>query len=430
MNIVIPKPVNEVLTILYENNYDGYIMGGTVRNLILGIKPKNYQISTNASLKVVEKLLKDYDTFYCGEKNSVLGIANPRFPMEISTYHTPSNNLEDELMEKDFTMNAMAFSEEDGLIDYTTGIIDIRDKVIRINGEDDTIFVKDPLRILRAIRLSAEYGMRIDRETQEYMYDNKDLLANVAKERIRDELSKLLVAYRADFYIKKYFDIFLVIIPELALIENFMTNDPRHIYDVLEHTLVTIKKIDPVLELRLAMLFHDIAKPFTFSKDENGIGHFKDHAKKGAEMAREILNRFKFNKKTIQKVAKLIEYHEYEIPEKDLKIKEFLSEFGREDIEDLFKVKKINFYAKNPAYVSDLSVIEAQYERLANANKKTYFIKRNELKVTGRDLIDLGLSQESIGEAIDRIYREILAGNLKNNHDKIIAYAVENLLSN
>lgn len=430
MNIVIPKPVNEVLTILYENNYDGYIMGGTVRNLILGIKPKNYQISTNASLKVVEKLLKDYDTFYCGEKNSVLGIANPRFPMEISTYHTLSNNLEDELMEKDFTMNAMAFSEEDGLIDYTTGIIDIRDKVIRINGEDDTIFVKDPLRILRAIRLSAEYGMRIDRETQEYMYDNKDLLANVAKERIRDELSKLLVAYRADFYIKKYFDIFLVIIPELALIENFMTNDPRHIYDVLEHTLVTIKKIDPVLELRLAMLFHDIAKPFTFSKDENGIGHFKDHAKKGAEMAREIMNRFKFNKKTIQKVAKLIEYHEYEIPEKDLKIKEFLSEFGREDIEDLFKVKKINFYAKNPAYVSDLSVIEAQYERLANANKKTYFIKRNELKVSGRDLIDLGLPQESIGESIDRIYREILAGNLKNNHDKIIAYAVENLLSN
>ena len=430
MNIVIPKPVNEVLTILYENNYDGYIVGGTVRNLILGIKPKNYQISTNASLKVVEKLLKDYDTFYCGEKNSVLGIANPRFPMEISTYHTTSNNLEDELMEKDFTMNAMAFSEEDGLIDYTTGIIDIRDKVIRINGEDDTIFVKDPLRILRAIRLSAEYGMRIDRETQEYMYDNKDLLANVAKERIRDELSKLLVAYRADFYIKKYFDIFLVIIPELALIENFMTNDPRHIYDVLEHTLVTIKKIDPVLELRLAMLFHDIAKPFTFSKDENGIGHFKDHAKKGAEMAREILNRFKFNKKTIQKVAKLIEYHEYEIPEKDLKIKEFLSEFGREDIEDLFKVKKINFYAKNPAYVSDLSIIEAQYERLANANKKTYFIKRNELKISGRDLIDLGLSQESIGESIDRIYREILAGNLKNNHDKIIAYAVENLLSN
>ena len=430
MNIVIPKPVNEVLTILYENNYDGYIMGGTVRNLILGIKPKNYQISTNASLKVVEKLLKDYDTFYCGEKNSVLGIANPRFPMEISTYHTPSNNLEDELMEKDFTMNAMAFSEEDGLIDYTTGIIDIRNKVIRINGEDDTIFVKDPLRILRAIRLSAEYGMRIDRETQEYMYDNKDLLANVAKERIRDELSKLLVAYRADFYIKKYFDIFLVIIPELALIENFMTNDPRHIYDVLEHTLVTIKKIDPVLELRLAMLFHDIAKPFTFNKDENGIGHFKDHAKKGAEMAREILNRFKFNKKTIQKVAKLIEYHEYEIPEKDLKIKEFLSEFGREDIEDLFKVKKINFYAKNPAYVSDLSVIEAQYERLASANKKTYFIKRNELKISGRDLIDLGLSQESIGESIDRIYREILAGNLKNNHDKIIAYAAENLLSN
>ena len=176
------------------------------------------------------------------------------------------------------------------------------------------------------------------------------------------------------------------------------------------------------------MLFHDIAKPFTFTKDENGIGHFKDHAKKGAEMAREILNRFKFNKKTIQKVTKLIEYHEYEIPEKDLKIKEFLSKFGREDIDDLFKVKKANFYAKNPAYVSDLSVIESQYERLAPANKKTYFIKRNELKISGRELIDLGLTQETIGESLERIYQEILSGKLKNNHDKIIAFATENLL--
>lgn len=429
MNIVIPKPVNEVLSILYENNYDGYIMGGTVRNLILGIKPKNYQISTNASLNVVEKLLKDYETRYCGENNSVLAVENNRFPMEISSYYAKENTLEAELMSRDFTMNAMAFSEEDGLIDYTTGIIDIRDKVIRINGEDDSIFVKDPLRILRAIRLSAEYGMRIDKETQEYMYDNKDLLANVAKERIRDEFSKLMVCFRADFYIKKYFDIFLVIIPELALIENFMTNDPRHIYDVLEHTLVTIKKIDPVLELRLAMLFHDIGKPFTYSKDEEGIGHFKDHAKKGAEMTREILNRLKFNKKVIQKVTKLVEYHEYQIPEKDFKIKEFLSVFGREDIEDLFKVKKVNFYAKNPAYVSDLAIIEKEYERLAPAHKKSFFIKRNEIKITGKELLDLGVKQENIGEGLERIYNDILSGKVKNTPDKLIAYTVENLIA-
>jgi hypothetical protein len=112
-----------------------------------------------------------------------------------------------------------------------------------------------------------------------------------------------------------------------------------------------------------------------------------------------------------------------------MKIKEFLSKFGREDIDDLFKVKKANFYAKNPAFVSDLSVIESQYERLAPANKKTYFIKRNELKVTGRELIDLGINQETIGESLERIYQEILSGKLKNNHDKIIAFATENLLS-
>ncbi len=428
MNIVIPKPVNEVLNMINDNGYEAYIIGGAVRNWVLGEKPVNYDISTNATIEQIQKCLKGLDckTYIDGDK---LCLVNSKFPMKIFKYRVNDNTLESYLATIDFTMNALAYSDEDGLIDYNTGVVDITNKVIKLNGEDDELFKADPLRILRAIRLSAEYGMRIDRETQEYMMEDKELLKDVAVERIRDELSKLMVTPRAEFYIKKYFDIMIEIIPELALMEGFEQSDPHHIYDVLEHTLVSVKCIETNLELRLAMLFHDIAKPFTFHKDENGLGTFKNHAIKGSEMAREILNRLRFNKKTIQKVTKLIEYHDYNVPEDPQRIKQFLSKFGTEDIDDLFKVKKANYYAKNPAYVSDLSKINEDYERLKGSTRKSSFIKKNELKINGKDLLNLGVSQESLGPVLDVVYNDVLAGKVKNNREKLIDYTLSKVLT-
>lgn len=428
MNIVIPKPVNEILNVINENGYEAYIIGGAVRNWVMGLKPSNYDISTNAELSSVKNSLKAYNTFYCGENNTRLGIVNSKFPMEISKYRTRENTLEDDLASRDFTMNALAYSDEDGLIDYSTGVQDIRNKIIRLNGEDDEVFQDDPLRILRAIRLSAEYGMKIDLETQNYMNEDRDLLRDIAPERIRDELSKLLVVPRCEFYLKKYFEIILEVLPELSLLENFNQNDPHHIYDALEHTFVSLKSIEPRLDLRLAMLFHDISKPFTYSKNSDGTASYKDHAKKSSDMARDIMNRLKFNKKTIQKVTKLIEYHDYDIPENDAKIKQFLTKFGTDDIEDLFKIKRANHYAKNPAYTTELTKIENDYERLKKATRKTSFIKRNEIRLDGKDLINLGVEQDKVGEILNKIYTDILSGKIKNNREKLIDYTINNIL--
>lgn len=428
MNIVIPKPVNEVLNIINEKGYEAYIIGGAVRNWVMNLKPSNYDISTNASIEDIKKALKGYNTFYCGENNCRLGIVNSKFPMEITKYRTKENTLESDLATRDFTMNALAYSDEDGLIDYNTGVRDINNKIIKVNGEDDEIFVNDPLRILRAIRLSAEYGMRIDPETQEYMNDNRDLLKDVAPERVRDELSKLLLVPRCDFYIKKYFEIFLEVLPELALLERFNQNDPHHIYDALEHTYVTMKVIEPRLELRLAALFHDIAKPYTYSKKADGTAEYPNHGKKGADITREILNRFKFNKKIIQKVTRLIEFHDYSVPENEMKAKNFLSNFGSENLDDLFKLKKANYYAKNPAYTSELSKIENDYNFLKSITRKASFLKKNELKLTGKDLLDLGVEQEYIGQVLDDIYNRILEGKLKNNREKMVDFIINNVL--
>lgn len=428
MNIVIPKPVNEVLNILYENNYEGYIVGSPVRNFVMEEKPKKYYIATNVAIDRLGRLYKSYETRYCGENNAAFAIDYPKFPMEISQYKDKDNTLEGHLaLISDFTINALAYSDDDGLIDYYTGVLDIKNKIIRIIGQDDEVFQENPIAILRAIRLSAEYGMRIDVKTREFMFEDRENLSEVPVERIRDEFSKLLVTPRAEFYIKNYFDIFLEFIPELTLMEGFNQNNPHHIYDVLEHTLVTVKAIEPDLDLRLTMLLHDIAKPLTYSQDEKGIGHFKDHTKKGSEMARDILNRLKFNKKTIQRVTKLIAYHDIVIPEKEAEIKEFLTKFGPDDIEDLFKVKKANFYGKNPAYATELTHIDADYERVKTIMRKTSFIKKKDLKITGKDLIALGVEQEQIGAVLTHLHEQVLDGSLKNNREKIIPYLEEYL---
>lgn len=422
MNIVIPKPVNEVLNIINEKGYEAYLVGGAVRNWVMDLKPSNYNISTNASLEEIKKALKGYQTFYCGENDSHLGIVNTKFPMEVAKYRSADNTLESDLAMRDFTMNALAYSDEDGLIDYNTGVMDIKNKIIKVNGEDDEIFVNDPLRIIRAIRLSAEYAMRIDPDTQEYMNDDRDLLQDVATERVRDELCKLLVIPRADFYIKKYFDIFVEVLPELALLERFNQNDPKHIYDALEHTLVALKVVEPKLELRLATLFHDIGKPFTFSKNADGTSSYPDHSKKSADMAREIMNRLHFNKKTIQRVTKLIEYHDFHVTDNEMRIKSFLTNLGPENIDDLFKIKKANFYAKNPAYVNDLTKIENDYAMLKSIARKASFVKRNEIKINGKELLNLGVAQEKIGAVLDKIHNQILEGKLKNNKEKLIEH--------
>ncbi len=422
MNIVIPKPVNEVLNIINEKGYEAYLVGGAVRNWVMDLKPSNYNISTDASLEDIKKALKGYQTFYCGENDSHLGIVNSKFPMEIAKYRSEDNTLESDLAMRDFTMNALAYSDEDGLIDYNTGVMDIKNKIIKVNGEDDEIFVNDPLRIIRAIRLSAEYAMRIDPDTQEYMNDDRDMLQDVATERVRDELCKLLVVPRADFYIKKYFDIFIEVLPELALLERFNQNDPKHIYDALEHTLVTLKVVEPKLELRLATLFHDIGKPFTVTKNNDGTASYPNHAKKSADMAREIMNRLRFSKKMIQRVTKLIEYHDFQVTDNEMSIKSFLTNLGPENIDDLFKIKIANFYAKNPAYVNELTKIENDYAMLKSIARKASFVKRNEIKINGKELLNLGVAQEKIGAVLDKIHNQILEGKLKNNKEKLVEH--------
>ncbi len=428
MNITIPKPVNEVLSLLYEKNYEGYLIGPTVRKMVMNEKIDKYVIGTDADVSKLPKILKDYKTRFVGESDQTLVVENNKFPMEISEYTSADNTLETYLREQDFTMNSMAYSDDDGLIDYGTGVVDIKNEILRLNGPDDENFIADPIRILKAIRLSGEYKMRIDLQTVEYMFDNKELLKEVPPERIRDELIRILRVDKCAFYIKKYFDIFLVVIPELTLMERFAQNNPQHIYDVLEHTLVAMKNSDSDYLLRLAILLHDIGKPLCYVEDENGIGHFPNHCKKGADMAREILNRLKFNKRDIQVVTKIIEFHDLQIPEKENQLRQFIAKFDEIELEMLFKLKRSNTLGKSPACVNELKKLDKDYERIQEILKRRTCIKKNELKIRGKDLLDLGVKQEELGRALDTLYGEVLENNLKNHKDQLVSYVIKNIL--
>ena len=425
MNIVIPKPVNEILLILYENNYDGYLVGGTVRNLVLKEKPNRYTIATNANLEELQKKLKDYNTSIIGDEKKTLVVPNTKFPMEIIKYGTPENNIESYLLRKDFTMNALAYSDEEGLLDYSSGIVDIKSDILRLNGNEDDNFKRDPVKILRAIRLAGEYKMKIDLQTIEYMFDDKELLKEVPVERVRDELCKILLLDRVSFYLKKYLDIFLVVLPELTLMENFEQNSPYQIYNVLDHTFAALKSTDSILELRLAILFHDIGKPFTYSQDENGIGKFVNHAQKGADMTRNIMNRLKFNKRQIQIVTKLVLYHDKEFPLKETELKRYIANFSREELELLFKLRYANTMAKNPDFISDADRISSDFARVKSLLRKDETIRKNSLKITGKDIIKLGIEEKDIGKIINDIYQKVLDNKLKNDKDVMIQYVIK-----
>jgi tRNA nucleotidyltransferase (CCA-adding enzyme) len=210
--------------------------------------------------------------------------------------------------------------------------------------------------------------------------------------------------------------------------ERFAKNNPQHIYDVLEHTLVAMKNSDSDYLLRLAILLHDIGKPLCYVEDENGIGHFPNHCKKGADMAREILNRLKFNKRDIQVVTKIIEFHDLQIPEKENQLRQFIAKFDEIELEMLFKLKRSNTLGKSPACVNELKKLDKDYERIQEILKRRTCIKKNELKIRGKDLLDLGVKQEELGRALDTLYGEVLENNLKNHKDQLVSYVIKNIL--
>lgn len=422
IEIKIPNYIETVLKALENQGFSAYIVGGAVRDFVINRENHDYDICTNATLEEIKETFKNYKIIPTGLKHGTVVLLIENNNIEITTFRGSSNDLYDDLRKRDFTINSLVYSLKDGFVDKVSGVNDIKNKVIRFNENSNERVLEDPLRILRAIRFSSVLEFDIDNVSKSYLFEYKNLLKNVSSERIREELNKILLSNKPSYYLRKYFDIFTIFLPELRKIKGFEQNNPYHNQDVFEHSLSVLNNVPPILSLRLAALFHDIGKADTFSLDEDGIGHFYNHPNISEEITKEILKRLKYDNKTIDEVCLLIHHHDCNLDSKKA-IKRMLSIFD-ENIDLLYSLMNADRLAHTSCSYCKLSIEEIKEITREILEEENCFSLKN-LKINGNDLIKLGVKKgPNIGFILNELLNLVIDEKLENDKDDLIKEAI------
>ncbi len=435
MQIQLPDKVHKIINILEEAGYEAYAVGGCVRDSVLGRKPDDWDITTSAEPEETKRLFaRTIDT---GIRHGTVTVMLDREGFEVTTYRidgdyedgrhpkevTFTASLEEDLKRRDFTINAMAYNESQGLVDIYGGLADIKAGVIRCVGDAKERFTEDALRMMRAVRFSAQLGYRIDEDTRTAMTELAPNLQKISAERIQTELVKLVVSPHPDYLRIAYeTGITAQILPEFDLCMKTMQNNPHHCYDVGEHILHSMLAVEPDKVLRLGMLFHDIGKPQTMTVDEEGITHNKKHPVVGAEMTRKILRRLKFDNDTIDKVTKLVLYHDQEIAAAPAGVRRAVNRIGEDIFPLLFAVRRADVSAQSDYLREDklrkLSYIEGLYEEIRSQGDA---VSLKNLAITGTDLIAQGRKPgREIGIVLQELLEKVLEDPSLNTPEKLL----------
>lgn len=442
MKLRLPASVKMILDILNVNAYEAYVVGGCVRDSILFRNPDDWDITTSATPEQVKALFpRTVDT---GLQHGTVTVIHNKKGYEVTTYRVDGEyedgrhpkevlftaSLEEDLKRRDFTINAMAYHPEQGLVDLFGGMDDLQKKVIRCVGDPMERFSEDALRILRAVRFSAQLGFGIDRETIAGILRLAPTLEKISAERIQTELVKLLVSKRPE-YIKVAYQtgITKVVLPELDAIMNVEQHTPYHCYTVGEHTISSMQGVGNDKVLRLAMLMHDFGKAAAKTTDENGIDHFKGHAAVSTEIAHSVLRRLKFDNYTIRKITTLVRYHDYRMEGEEKAVRRAMNKIGEELFPLLLKVQNADAMAKSPAYLQEslerIFRVRSCYERIME-EKQCFSLK--DLQLSGKDLLELGCEKgPKIGEILNAALELVLDDPQWNDHEKLLEFARKNL---
>ncbi len=428
---------NKLIGTLHRSGFEAYYVGGCVRDFIMKKIPEDYDICTGAPPEMIRQLFENDHkteltgfthgtvTVFCGGKK--FEITAFRKESEYSDGRHPDNvtfdaTLEDDLKRRDFTINAMAMDIDGNIFDPFSGIEDIENRKVRCVGDPTERFSEDALRIMRCLRFSSQLGFGIDSETACAVHKMRENLELISKDRVRDELVKLVCGKNCADILLGYSDVISVVIPEIIPCIGFDQRTPYHKYDVWEHIVHSVAAApdDPPL-LRVTMLLHDIGKPEMFTLDANGRGHFKNHALKSCELADRILKRLNFDKKTIHDVERLILHHSDKIND-DRKIKKLISEIGEDLFFRLIEIKKADNSAKNPFVLDELKDLENIADSARRMINDGEVMHLSQLAVNGNDLKKLGFSGAGIGKVLEDILDHIIDGDLKNDRDEITAF--------
>ncbi len=422
VNITLPKEASLIIDELYKIDKEAFIVGGCVRDSLLGLKPKDWDITTNASPQLVKETFEKQGlrVIETGIKHGTVTVIINEEPYEITTYRVedeyidnrrPSNveytdNLTEDLIRRDFTMNSMAYNTVIGLVDNFNGRKHLNERIIKCVGDGNERFSEDALRMMRAIRFSSQLDFHIDEHTLENIKINAILIKNISKERIKDELNKILLTDRPSKGIRKMVESGLMgyIIPEMMKCVGFDQKNKYHDKDVFEHILMVVDNCPKDLEIRLAALLHDIAKPDCFTEDDQG-GHFYRHELFGAELAENILKRLKYDNKTIENVVNLVREHMFK--GKGIKrkaIKRMISRIGEVNAFKLFILQEADCKASAPGHRSILDV-EMMREKTQQIIMMNEPMRVSDLCIKGSDVMELGVEP---GKEIGEILRYLL----------------------
>ncbi|WP_302826293.1 CCA tRNA nucleotidyltransferase [Anaerofustis stercorihominis] len=431
MKLDILKEAKIILDKFNNNGYEAYIVGGCVRDLLLGKTPKDYDITTNASPKETMELFKEYKTIPTGIKYGTVTVIINNTPIEVTTFRKEGkyiknrkpesveflSSIEEDLSRRDFTINAMAYNEKSGLIDLFEGRQDLEKGIIRVVGDGKERFKEDAIRILRAYRFVGRYDFKIEEDTLAAIKQNMHFLNNVAKERIIPEIKEI---FESGMDINKM-DFITVLFPVIKECFNTYQNNKYHMQNVGEHTYKTFNNIDNVFHLKMTMLLHDIGKIKTKTTDAENIDHFYNHSDISRKMAKNILDDFKFDNETKYKILTLIKNHDKYMAPKNKYVKEKLGEFGEELFFDLIKVRIADDESKNHELVKDNLKRFRDTEEFAKRvikNKEPYRI--SDLKINGDYIISLGFTGKDVGEILKYLLSEVIEDKDKNDKNKLI----------
>ncbi len=440
MQIQLPEKAQYIIDTIEKAGYEAYAVGGCVRDSLLGKVPQDWDITTSATPQQVKALFnRTVDT---GIRHGTVTVMLGREGFEVTTYRidgkyedgrhprevmfTPS--LEEDLKRRDFTVNAIAYNDRSGLIDIFGGMEDMEQKVIRCVGDAGERFQEDALRMMRAVRFSAQLGYRIEERIFAAIKSMAPNLSLVSAERIQAELVKLVVSPHPDYLRSAYAaGITKVVLPEFDVAMETPQRHPHHCYSVGEHILQSMLHIEPRKELRLAMLLHDIGKPGTLETDGEGITHFRGHEALSEAMARKILRRLRFDNDTTDLVCRLVKDHDYgNNLEPDMKVvRRAVNRIGEDIFPLLLLVKRADVLAQSEYMrkekLEKLKRWESLYQRIREENQ---CVSLRDLAVTGKDLIQAGMKPgREIGDTLHNLLELVIENPDCNNKEILLKEA-------
>lgn len=437
--VCIPNGAQNIIDTLEASGYEAYVVGGCVRDSLLGIVPHDWDICTSAVPSEIESCFEDRRIVETGLQHGTVTIIEDGVSYEVTTFRidgrysdsrhpdkvTYTKDIDSDLSRRDFTFNAMAYNERVGLIDPFGGAFDLIRGEISCVGNANDRFKEDALRIMRALRFASTYGFTISERTNEAIHINKKLLNNIAAERIREELCKIVMGRGVLGMLLNYSDIIATIIPEIEPCIGFQQNNPYHQYTVYDHIAHAVSNYSgDDQSVKLALLLHDIGKPLCYTEDEKG-GHFYGHGVYCHDVAEKVMERLRFDNRTADEVLTLVLYHDAIIEPTTKAIKRWLNKIGPQRFCQLMDVRMADILAHTKgtqaSRVDKCNMVKAVLEQVIE-EEQCFSI--SDLAINGHDIMDLGVPEgKRVGEILKKLLDVVISEDIGNEHTALVEYA-------